>query len=257
MFTAIHVDDDIRSIDLMKLAAADTHDIELLASFTSGKDALEWLADNDAEIIFLDIEMPEQNGIDFAKGLGNYSSDVIFVTAHTGFAIQAFEACALDYLIKPIYPEKLQVALERYAYRKRRHFSAESRRPPMQEQMSELLNNYVSEESYPLRIFVSMVGEIRVVTLTDVLYFSASGPYTKIFMSSEEVIICSESIKTYSESLRRHPDFVRIHRSYLVNKQFIASIQRKVGNVSVKMSNGDILAIAQQRRNEIFKEIAS
>ena len=120
-----------------------------------------------------------------------------------------------------------------------------------------MLANYMTEGSFPKRIFVSMVGEIKVINLAQVIYFGASGPYTKIYLLSGEVVTSSESIKNYSESLEKHPEFVRIHRSYLINKQSISSIIRKPGNISVKMLNGDSLAIAQQRRTEIFQQIAS
>lgn len=258
MITAIHIDDDIRSIELMKLAAAEVDELELSGSFTSGKAALAWLGANTADIIFLDVEMPETNGLELAKEMTTHPADVVFVTAHAGFAIKAFESCALDYLVKPIYPEKLRTALERYLHRKQKRISGSKPLPaPVKEQVEELLNNYMKEGSYPRRIFVSMIGEIRVINLNDVIYFGASGPYTKIFLTSGEVLTCSESIKSYSESLEKHPEFVRIHRSFLINKPFISSILRKPGNISVKMCNGDLLTIAQQRRTEIFQQIAS
>ncbi len=256
MYTAIHVDDDPRSLDLMRLAASELPELNLLASLDSGAAAQAWLSENKADIIFLDVEMPEQNGFQVARELAAYSTDIVFVTAHADFAVRAFEACALDYLVKPIYAEKLQACLARYAVRmgKRQGTAAPS---PVAEQMQELTSNYLPENAYPKRIFVSMIGEIRVINLDEVIYFGASGPYTKIFLASGEVVTCSETIKSYSESLVRHPDFVRIHRSYLISKKAIASIQRKDGNHNVKMSNGDVLAIAQQRRGEIFQQIAS
>lgn len=258
MITAIHIDDDVRSIELMKLAAADVEVLQLKESFTSGKTALEWLSTNTVDLVFLDVEMPEKNGLGLANELTPYSADVIFMTAHAGFAIKAFEACALDYLVKPIYPEKLRASLERYLFRKKRSSrGSRQNNPPVKEQVNELLNHYMADGAYPRRIFVSMVGEIKVINLDDVIYFGASGPYTKIFLTSDEVVTCSESIKAYSDMLEKHPGFVRIHRSYLINKSFILSILRKPGNISVKMSNGDTLAIAQQRRTEIFQQIAS
>src|SRR5437762_11308164 len=101
MITAIHVDDDTRSIELMKLAANDVEELELKESFTSAKEALAWLSRNNADLVFLDVEMPEKNGLDVAHEISRFPSSVVFVTAHTGFAIKAFEACALDYLVKP------------------------------------------------------------------------------------------------------------------------------------------------------------
>lgn len=144
MITAIHIDDDIRSIELMKLAAADVKELELKASFLSGKEALKWLRENTADIVFLDVEMPEKNGIDLAHEMGTIPSEIIFITAHTGFAVNAFEACALDYLIKPIFPEKLRHCLERYLFRKNK-LSKTASKIPVNEQVDELIANYIKE----------------------------------------------------------------------------------------------------------------
>lgn len=251
MLKAIHIDDDIRSVELMKNAIAGCADTELVRSFTNEREAREWLDKNKTDIIFLDIEMPGKNGIELAQELSGHNADIIFVTAHTGFAVDAFEVCALDYLIKPVYPEKLNDALERYRLRKKKYKAA----LPASAQIEELFNNYIKEDAYPRKIFVSMIGEIRVVDLTEIIYFAASGPYTKIYLLSGEVITSSESIKSYNVILLKHPDFVRIHRSYLINKNQISSIQRKPGDINVKMRNGDLLSVAQQRRKEIFQQI--
>ena len=251
MLKAIHIDDDIRSVELMKNAIAGCPDTELVRSFTNEREAREWLDKNKTDIIFLDIEMPGKNGIELAQELSGHNADIIFVTAHTGFAVDAFEVCALDYLIKPVYPEKLNDALERYRLRKKKYKAAF----PASAQIEELFNNYIKEDAYPRKIFVSMIGEIRVVDLTEIIYFAASGPYTKIYLLSGEVITSSESIKSYDVILLKHPDFVRIHRSYLINKNQISSIQRKPGDINVKMRNGDLLSVAQQRRKEIFQQI--
>lgn len=251
MLKAIHIDDDIRSVELMKNAIAGCADTELVRSFTNEREAREWLDKNKTDIIFLDIEMPGKNGIELAQELSGHNADIIFVTAHTGFAVDAFEVCALDYLIKPVYPEKLNDALERYRLRKKKYKAA----LPASAQIEELFNNYIKEDAYPRKIFVSMIGEIRVVDLTEIIYFAASGPYTKIYLLSGEVITSSESIKSYDVILLKHPDFVRIHRSYLINKNQISSIQRKPGDINVKMRNGDLLSVAQQRRKEIFQQI--
>ena len=255
MIKAIHIDDDIRSLELMKMTIASIEDLELVGSFLSGKEALEWLRGRPVDLIFLDVEMPEKNGIDLAKDMSSFSSDVVFVTAHTGFAIKAFEACALDYLVKPIYEEKLRACIERYLFR-RGKANKTHLKPPIQDQVDELLTNYMAEGSYPRRVFVNMVGETRVIPLDQVIYFGASGSYTKIFLQSGEIVTCSESIKSYSESLEKHPGFVRTHRSYLVNKHFLSSILRKEGSISLRMSNGDVLAIAQQRKAEIMQQIS-
>lgn len=253
MITAIHIDDELRSIEQMKASVKKVPGLSVKASFTSPREALKWLEKNEVDLIFLDVEMNEKNGLDFAMEQLPHSPEIIFVTAHTSFALKAFEACALDYLVKPVYAEKIIASIERWNIKKNKRTSGLQQ--PLNEQVNELVNNYLGEAAYPSRVFVSMVGEIRVVKLSEVIYFVASGPYTKISLENGNAVTCSESIKSYAESLTNHPGFVRIHRSYLINKDFISSIQRKVGNACVKMVNGDILPVAQQRRGEIFEQL--
>jgi two-component system LytT family response regulator len=255
--TAIHIDDEIQSQEMLQIAAAGINQLDLQASFTSGKIALEWLSEHEADIVFVDVEMPEKNGIELALELCAYDVEVIFLTAHSDFAVKAFEACALDYLVKPIYLEKLQQSIERYVYRcSKRNTSPENNTvPDISIQVEELFRNFKRQEDYPQRIFVSQVGEIKILKLDELIYFGASGAYTKIYSKTGEVITSSESIKSYADILETHPDFARIHRSYLINKSAIVSIQRKAGNINVKMLNDEILPIAQHRRDEVFEKL--
>lgn len=107
----------------------------------------------------------------------------------------------------------------------------------------------------PVNEYIFTYASSSFMHLTEIIYFAASGPYTKIYLLSGEVITSSESIKSYDVILMKNTDFVRIHRSYLINKDQISSIQRKPGDINLKMKNGDLLSVAQQRRKEIFQQI--
>ncbi|MEJ7627925.1 MAG: response regulator [Ferruginibacter sp.] len=255
--TAIHIDDETDSLEMLKIAAGNIEQLDLVQGFTSGQKALDWLTHNQVDIVFVDVEMPEKTGIELATELCSFPLDVIFLTAHSHFAVKAFEACALDYLVKPVYTEKLQESLKRYTFRKDKQnkngvFETTN---DISKQVNELFRSYKQKEEYPQRIFVSQVGEIKIIKLNEIVYFGASGSYTKIFTLPGEVITCSESIKFYADMLEPHPDFARIHRSYLINKSQIVSMQRKSGSINIKMTNGEILPIAQHRREEIFDQL--
>lgn len=255
MTRIIYVDDDPFAIKLFELAAKELLNLHLVAAFYNGQDAIQWLSTNEVDLIFLDVEMPVINGFQIATRLGNQKAEIVFLTAHVGFALKAFEACALDYLIKPIYSEKLKICIEKFEERRQRWNKDFNRQNLVNLQVEELVDNYINKSSYPRKIFVNMIGSIRVVNLEEVIYFDASGSYTKIYLQSGEVVLCSETIKTYADSLEKHPDFIRIHRSHIINKQFVSIILRKTNSVSVRMFNNDELPVAQQRKSEIVKSI--
>lgn len=254
MIRAIHIDDEEQSREMLRIAATGLEELELVAGFSSGRAAIAWLQENKAQVAFVDVEMPEQNGIELALELAAFDIDIIFLTAHAQFALRAFEACAMDYIVKPIYGEKLQLCLSRYLQRMKKHSSAPApQQKALSAQVTELLKNFNHQPDYPQRLFVSQVGEVKIINLDQVMYFEASRSYTKIWLKGGSPVMSSEPIKCYADMLEAHPQFARIHRSYLVNKSHISSIQRKDRNIFVKMHNDEVLPIAQYRKDEIFE----
>ena len=158
-YTAIHVDDDPRSIALFKELAAGVPQLELTASFTNADEALSYLNRVNTDLLFSDIEMPGKNGFDLVGQLEGRHVDVIFVTAHPGYAVSAFEACAIDYLVKPIQQSRLLHTMDIYAQRRSRA------QYDVKDQIKELFQHYIAPQSYPKRIFINLVGKLQVVIL--------------------------------------------------------------------------------------------
>lgn len=243
----IYVDDDPRSIALFEKIASEVDNIFIEETFRNAADAYKYIKNkNNVDIVFADIEMPDKDGIWLGKQLINENCSFIFVTGYSGYAIDAFEICAIDYLLKPITPTKLRNAIERYHVRQNK--------VKLYDQMTELKQYLSRGTAYPTRLFISIIGKIVIVQLSEVLYFSASNTYTKIKIKNEG-LISSKALGTYAKALENHPDFVRIHRSYIVNKNFTKYLNRDPAKFSITMIDGTTLEISQGRKNEVFERL--
>lgn len=242
--TAIHVDDDPNSLSTFSNLVNEIPELLLVKSFLSTEDAYEYLQTNAVDILFSDIEMPKKNGFWLAEQTFDPDMEIVFVTAHSGYALNAFEVCALDYLIKPVKLDRLKLLIERIQHKTETIQTGS--------QIKEVFNNYIDSNLYPKRIFIQNVGLLHMVILDEVMYFSASGAYTKIHFSSGKELLSSKSMRTYVDALKNHPDFIRTHRSYLVNKLHVKTLDRNIGKFSLTMSNGDKLEGSQRRKDEII-----
>ena len=248
----MHIDDDPGALQAMQAMLEDMPQTEYLGGFTTPDAGIRFIKQNNADILFLDIEMPGHDGLWVANELKDVAIDIIFYTSHTGYALQAFEACAIDYLLKPADEEKLREILDKYRNRKVKDLSKQN------EQIQEYYNRYMQQRERPARIFVNVAGQIIVVALNEVLYFQASDNYTFVVLNNGKKHIVSKPVKTYEEALRYNPDFLRIHRSYIVNKNFVSIIDRDktTRRISFTLHNGEVLPSAFKTKEEVMVELA-
>lgn len=247
--TAIHVDDDSASLEIFSNLVDDIPELSLIKNFLNPEEAFEYLRTNVVDVLFSDIEMPNKNGFWLTKQPLDPKMDIVFVTSHTDYALNAFEVCALDYLLKPVQINRLKRLIER--------IQTKVVNNQMQTQIKEVFNNYIDSNSYPKRIFVQTVGLLHMVMLDEVVYFSASGAYTAVHFKSGEELLSSKMIKTFVDALINNTDFVRTHRSFLVNKQYVKTIDNSTGKFTLTMCNGDQLEGSQRRKEEIIKQLIS
>lgn len=246
----IHIDDHIETLAYCKKVIISNPHLKYCGGFTNANDAIDFLIDEKIDLIFCDIEMPEHNGIWLANHLP-YTLPIIFLTAHAGFAVEAFEACALHYLIKPLSAQQLNTAIERFKNQELKHTH-------QGEQISQLYNQYLPQNThaYPTRVYINNIGKIIIINLQDLLYMVGSGNYTKFIMLDGEVHTSSKNLKVYTDAIAHHPNFVRIHRSYLVNKNFVKQIH-KTNNQQwfVQMTNNEKLELSKGRIDEILEQL--
>ena len=224
MPTALIADDEEapRAQLLMALRAA-WPELQVLQECVNGVDAWDAFLEHEPEICFLDVRMPGLTGIEVAQRIGTRAR-IVFVTAHGDHALAAFDAGAVDYVLKPVDAERLAQAVARV---KSRLASPRSANGELQQLLAQLVGQV--RKPAPLEVIQAGVGkEVRLVRVEDVIYFESDSRYTRVVYADSdgdgEVLI-----RTPLKELIGELDpgrFWQIHRSLIVNHRHIASAVR-------------------------------
>ncbi len=208
MLNALVVDDEPpaqrRLTDL--LGARD--DIKQVDVCDNGRDAINAIRSNQPDVVFLDVQMPDCTGIEVVNEVGAENMPiVIFVTAYDQHALKAFELAALDYLLKPFEDERFHEALDRAA-RQVEMRSADQ----LEHQLERLLDVArpdltENENEYLQRIPVRTRNEVRIVTVDDIMYCAADGPYVRLHLHNEDTYLIRERMKVLEE---QKPDMITL-----------------------------------------------
>jgi two-component system LytT family response regulator len=197
----------------------------------NGHEAASLILGQRPDVVFLDVQMPEMSGFDVVRQVGAASMpDVVFVTAHDRFAIQAFEINALDYLLKPVSEERFAEALQRTRSHRRRSGDDSER-------IASLLETLASPPKTLTRIAVRSAGKTRFVDLEDVLWIQAAENYVQLHTATSAHLVHA----TMQSMLGRlDPEvFVRIHRSMIVNVRHVMQIETGApGEYVLTLDNG-------------------
>ena len=230
---------------LVALLADAWPDLQIVAECEDGAAALEAIVAHQPEVAFLDIRMPGLTGLEVAAAIGEASPDtqVVFVTAYDQYAIDAFDKGAVDYLLKPIAPERLAATVQRVQSRLSRGNPDAEAFAAMLSQLGARLPAAVAE---PLVWITASTGkETRLIMVDDIAYFQADNKYT-VVMTAEGEALLRKPIRELLDVLDPVL-FKQIHRSTIVNLKAIASITRDdTGKGTVKLkSRPETLAVSQ------------
>jgi two-component system LytT family response regulator len=205
------VDDEALARQRLRRLLRSEADIEVLAECSDGRAALLAIEAHRPDLIFLDVQMPEMSGFDVLAALEppTRMPAVIFVTAYDRFALQAFEAQAVDYLLKPFGEERVHKALERV-----RQFLAGDTQRLLQDQIAGLLRTTAATRGAPC-VLVRQRGRVLVLRPSEIDWIEAYGDYVRLHVL-REVHVIRATLTDMEQRLGSH-GFVRIHRSRLVN----------------------------------------
>ena len=204
------VDDEPLARRRLKRFLQTTPDIELVAECGDGNAAVAAIREHEPDLVFLDVQMPNANGFEVLSAIGvERMPVVIFVTAFDTFAVQAFEAQALDYLLKPFGEERVAKALERA-----RTFLEGGAKRAYQDHLAELLRATEAGRN-TARVLVRNGDRVLVLTAAEIDWVEAYGDYVRLYVSQQAHLL--RSTLTEMEQRLKPEGFARIHRSRLVN----------------------------------------
>ena len=197
------------------------------------------------DIVFLDIEMPEENGFKLFDYFDIYNFEVIFTTAYKQYAIDAIKFAALDYLLKPINFMDLRDVVARLEKKK----STTSNTA----QIETFLSNLNNESGNFNKIALPTMDGFQMEKINNIVYCQAEENYCKIFTNRNEVILVARTLKSIEELLPVEL-FFRIHKSHLVNMNYIKSYSKTDG-YKITLENGIELDVATRRNDEFIKAL--
>ena len=215
--TAVIADDEqLMRANLRQMLGVAWPELEIVAEAADGDEAVALCAQHKPDVAFLDIRMPGRTGLDAALEISEVSR-IVFVTAYEQHALAAFDAGAVDYLLKPIDEERLAQAVERI--RKNLH------KPPedLERLLADLRRTIKPADARYMRWIKASVGrELRLLSFDDVVYFQSDTKYTRVVLAQAEALIRTPLKELLSEL---DPEkFWQIHRGTLVNVEAIASV---------------------------------
>lgn len=214
---------------------------------SNGLEAAELVAEKNPDLVFLDIEMPVEDGITFLARYAPIPFEVIFTTAFEKYALKAFEVSAIHYLLKPIKLEELLDALEKY---KNTRGKAEN-----QVNLKQFLQKLKrQEQNKGGRIAIHTSDAIEILEVNQIIRCQAESNYSTIYMSSGKTWIVSKTLKEFVQKLEPF-GFVRTHRSHLINMDYILKF-RKTKSHQIELKDGTVLTLSAGRRDEFMKKFA-
>lgn len=244
--TAVLIDDEINSLQALRTKLTRyCPQVQVVGECQGAEEGISAIEECRPDLVFLDVEMPRMNGFVLLQQLQNTDFELIFTTAYDQYAIQAIRTSALDYLMKPIEVENLQLAVDR-ACRKRRS-SGETGR------IQTLLHNMLRDVGDKKRLAVPTLEGLQFVDTDSILYLEADGNYTLLRIADDQKIVVSKTLKEFEDVLPAKV-FIRIHHSYLINKQHVVRYIRGEGG-QVVMRNGRTLDVARRKKEEFLRAI--
>lgn len=219
--------------------------IKILFSADSVKEGVFAINKYNPDLVFLDIEMPEENGFKLFEYFDIYNFEVIFTTAYKQYAIDAIKFAALDYLLKPINFIDLRDVLTRLE-KKQSQTSNNT-------QIEAFLSNLNNDPGNFSKIALPTLDGYQLEKVNNIVYCQAEENYCKIFTNRNEVILVARTLKNIEELLPEEV-FFRIHKSHLVNMNYIKSYSKTDG-YKIKLENGIELDVATRRNDEFLKAL--
>lgn len=234
MIKAYIVDDEPQAIKaLQSMLQIYQHDVSVIGTAGSKRDAIAGIKRNSPELLFLDIELTDGLGTDVLQAFPNASFHTIFVTAYEQYALEAFRLNAMDYLVKPIDPDDLERVIHK----------AERR----------IQQNEPEQKAKGHRMSVPTSDGYKFIDLDQVIRLQADSNYTHIITERDKPLLVTKTLKSF-EQLLKDKGFIRVHQSHMINFRKLDEFLRSDGGILI-MNNGDQVPLSRKNKSLIERII--
>lgn len=238
---AIIVDDESHARSFLKKLCQRYYEdkIEIIDECNSVAAALISIKKNSPDLVFLDIQMPEENGFELLTHFDNIAFEIIFTTAHKEYAIEAIRKSALDYLLKPIDIPDFKAAIGRLdsVLEKKNTINR-------YQLLSQNINNQFTGKQ---QIAIPTKNGFEVIQLNKIIFCKSDGSYTLIYTTDKQHHT-SKSFKEICELLLSSPNFIKVQRSYLINREYVKNF--KSDEFLLEMTSGDKIPVSDKSFNK-------
>lgn len=241
MIRTLIIDDEQQNIILLKkLVAVYCPQLNICGTAGSVAAAAELIRNEQPQLVFLDIEMPDGTGFELLEQLKPINFEAIFVTGFGHYAVKAFRYSALDYILKPVMIDDLVMAVQKAIEK----ISGQS----INKRLEEFL--YQHQHKTPARIALPSKEGLEFYDIADIISCSAEGAYTRIVLTNGKKILTTGLLKDFEELLPAEV-FCRIHHSHLVNLNYIKKYYRGRGGY-VELTNGETIEVSNTRKDDFL-----
>jgi two-component system LytT family response regulator len=248
MIKALIIDDEEHCIDRLINLLIPSYEklIEIVGSAQYVEQGIQAITLLKPELVFLDVQIHEKTGFDLLRALPEINFAIIFTTAYEKFAIQAIKFSAIDYLLKPIDGDDLNIALLKLI--------SDTSKKIMSQKIDTLLQNTQKNSRSPKKIIVPTITGFEFLDIADIIRCQSDINYTTIYLRDKQKLVVAKTLKEFEELLAGH-SFFRIHNSHLINMAFIKSYNRGKGG-SVILSDGSEIEVSYRRKDDFLKRLS-
>lgn len=230
IINCIIVDDEQPAREIIEGFVAKIHYLKLNGSFKNPLDAITYMQQNQVDLIFLDVQMPDLTGIELFRST-TYKPQVVFTTAYSEYALEGFELNATDYLLKPFTFDRFLTAINKVA---------ERAKPRALQQQTDSPKEYIT---------IHADHKIFKIMLNDILYIEGLKEYVSYYTRDKQRIIALQSLKSLETSLPKN-QFLRVHRSYIVPLNKIESLEGNQLRIGQKL-----IPVGRSYKEVVFKTV--
>jgi len=231
-----------RLCTLLKKSFPESQVVGVASNINEGKQLLEKHA---PDLVFMDVMLPPYTSFDLLSSLSSIPFEMIFTTSYEEYAVRAFRLSAIDYLLKPVDEEQLNLALEKFKQKRSLKNSAAH--------IQNLLANLQVSHVQHTRVALPTLTGFIFITVKDILRCESDNTYTTFFTLDKRRIIVSKTLKECEQMLSGFP-FFRVHNSHLINMEYITEYIKGEGGI-IKMTDGSHIDVSRRRKDEFLRQL--